>query len=555
MSRHNDYSSHAFDAGRLNVRNIAPGRSTFSYDGTPPARIPFDLGRSEFNASGPTRHPQQRLASVANVQRINAPQLGIKMDCRRKAETPSERGMLRSFSSHISFIQRMLDGLLITGVYCATYMSHGGTINAQHMLAAVSAVLIFLIFAEMNGLYKSWRTSPQSDEIRVLITTWAMLAAALLLVAFATKTSEMFSRLVVITWLIAAPLSLIALRMIRRGVLSQIRRHGANTRSVAIVGNNSIGHRLIKPFDATPWAGLVVKGFFDARRSENPSVDVDGTSYSVGTLEDLHQQVRAGEIDSVYIAMPLSSERVIDEVVAKMADTTASVYVVPDSFASELMNARWVDFGGVPMLSVQETPFYGVHGWLKRLEDIVLGGLILMLISPLMLLISVAIKATSPGPVLFKQRRYGLNGAVVEVWKFRSMTVCEDGGKVTQATKGDKRVTPLGAFLRKTSLDELPQFFNVLQGSMSVIGPRPHAVTHNEQYRQLIKGYMVRHKVKPGISGWAQINGWRGETDTLDKMKKRVEFDMAYIQNWSLWLDLKIVFLTLFRGFVGKNVY
>jgi putative colanic acid biosynthesis UDP-glucose lipid carrier transferase len=157
--------------------------------------------------------------------------------------------------------------------------------------------------------------------------------------------------------------------------------------------------------------------------------------------------------------------------------------------------------------------------------------------------------------MLFKQRRYGLNGAVVEVWKFRSMTVCEDGETLQQAKKGDARITPLGAFLRRTSLDELPQFFNVLQGSMSVVGPRPHAVTHNEQYRQLIKGYMLRHKVKPGITGWAQINGWRGETDTLDKMKMRVEFDMEYIQNWTLWFDLKIVFFTIFRGFVGENAY
>jgi putative colanic acid biosynthesis UDP-glucose lipid carrier transferase len=300
---------------------------------------------------------------------------------------------------------------------------------------------------------------------------------------------------------------------------------------------------------------LVVKGFYDARRTETSSVEVDGETYSLNTLDVLLQQARSGEIDSVYVALPLSSERIIEEVVNKLADSTASVYVVPDSFASELMQARWIDFGGMPMLSVHETPFYGLHGWLKRAEDIVLSSLILLLISPLLLGIAVAVKATSPGNVLFKQRRYGLNGAVVEVWKFRSMTVCEDGENLQQAKKGDARITPLGAILRRTSLDELPQFFNVLQGSMSVVGPRPHAVTHNEQYRQLIKGYMLRHKVNPGITGWAQINGWRGETDTLNKMKKRVEFDMAYIQNWTLWFDLKIVFHTMFRGFVGKNAY
>ncbi|MCK6390428.1 MAG: exopolysaccharide biosynthesis polyprenyl glycosylphosphotransferase, partial [Azonexus sp.] len=172
-----------------------------------------------------------------------------------------------------------------------------------------------------------------------------------------------------------------------------------------------------------------------------------------------------------------------------------------------------------------------------------------------MLLIALGVKLTSPGPVLFRQRRYGLNGKIVEILKFRSMTVCEDGSEVVQATRGDARVTPLGKFLRRTSLDELPQFFNVLQGTMSVVGPRPHAVAHNEQYRKLIRGYMLRHKVKPGITGWAQINGWRGETDTLEKMEMRVKHDLAYVQNWSLWLDFKIIVLTIFRGFRNKNAY
>ena len=207
----------------------------------------------------------------------------------------------------------------------------------------------------------------------------------------------------------------------------------------------------------------------------------------------------------------------------------------------------------IPAPSLHETPFYGVDGWVKRLEDLLMASLILLLIP--MLIIAAAVKLTSPGPVLFKQRRYGLNGSVVEVWKFRSMTVTEDGDRVIQAQKNDARITPLGAFLRRTSLDELPQFFNVLQGTMSVVGPRPHAVAHNEQYRGLIRGYMLRHKVKPGITGWAQISGWRGETETLDKMAMRVKHDLDYVKNWSLWLDLKIIFLTVFKGFVNKSAY
>ena len=207
------------------------------------------------------------------------------------------------------------------------------------------------------------------------------------------------------------------------------------------------------------------------------------------------------------------------------------------------------------LLSIYDTPLNGLGQWLKRLEDLVLGSIILAMISLPMLAIAIGIKLTSRGPVLFKQDRYGLDGQKIKVWKFRSMRTMENGAKVTQATKGDPRITPFGAFLRRTSLDELPQFFNVLQGSMSIVGPRPHAVAHNEEYRQLISGYMLRHKVKPGITGWAQINGWRGETDTLDKMAKRIEFDLAYIRNWSLLFDLKIVYWTIFRGFVGSNAY
>jgi putative colanic acid biosynthesis UDP-glucose lipid carrier transferase len=210
---------------------------------------------------------------------------------------------------------------------------------------------------------------------------------------------------------------------------------------------------------------------------------------------------------------------------------------------------------GLPVVSVYESPFYGIDGWVKRAEDVVIGSLIMVLIAPFLLLIGLGIKLTSPGPVLFKQRRYGLKGEIVEVWKFRSMSVCDDGATVVQAQKNDARVTRFGAFLRRTSLDELPQFINVLQGQMSIVGPRPHAVAHNEQYRRLIHGYMLRHKVKPGITGWAQINGWRGETDTLDKMQGRVDCDLAYVRNWSLWLDIKIIFMTILKGFVGRNVY
>lgn len=462
---------------------------------------------------------------------------------------------LRPHASRITFLQRLVDGFLIFFIYWVGFVVHDGEWNTARISVSVLAAVFFALFAEMKGFYNSWRINSLVDEIRALLSIWLIVISMLLLLAFATKTSEIFSRLVVLTWFIAAPIALVIVRLAVRGILRYVRRNGTNTRTVAVVGHNPVGHRLIKHFDSMPWSGLVVDGIFDHRQSEELFVSVGKSVYSLGSIDDLIQKARTGAVDSVYVALPLQNEQLIEDLVNRFADTTVSVYVVPDLFISELMHSRWVNFGGIPLVSVYETPFYGLYGWTKQAEDFILGCLILLLISPLMLAIAAAIKATSPGPVLFKQRRYGLNGTVVEVWKFRSMTVCEDDENVPQAKKGDTRVTRLGAFLRRTSLDELPQFINVLQGSMSVVGPRPHALVHNEEYRKLIKGYMLRHKVKPGITGWAQVNGWRGETDTLEKMQKRVEYDLEYIQNWSLWFDLKIITLTVFRGFTGKNAY
>jgi putative colanic acid biosynthesis UDP-glucose lipid carrier transferase len=323
-------------------------------------------------------------------------------------------------------------------------------------------------------------------------------------------------------------------------------------RRLAFAGAGNLAQKVCARMDGRHWMGAKVVGVYDDRA---PARLPDGELSLQGNLTGLVEDARRGRVDDIYITLPTQAEQRVRQLISDLSDTTASVYVIPDFFGLELSHARWFSSGGVPVVGVFESPFRGVNAWLKRVEDIVLGSLILALIAPLLLLIAAGVKLSSPGPVIFRQRRYGLNGEVVPVWKFRSMSVCEDGNHIQQATKSDARITPFGAFLRRTSLDELPQFINVLQGGMSIVGPRPHAVAHNEQYRKLIPGYMLRHKVKPGITGWAQVNGWRGETDTLEKMEKRVEFDLAYMRNWSLWLDIKIVFLTVFRGFLGKNAY
>jgi len=265
--------------------------------------------------------------------------------------------------------------------------------------------------------------------------------------------------------------------------------------------------------------------------------------------------VKTHRVDLIYLTLPMASQPRIQNLLEGLRDTTASIYFTPDIFLFDLIQARMDAIGGVPVVAVCETPFYGLNGLIKRMSDIAISATALVLILPVMIAIAVGIKLSSPGPVLFTQRRYGLDGREIIVYKFRTMTVLEDGRVVRQATRDDARVTPLGAFLRKYSLDELPQFVNVLQGRMSVVGPRPHAVAHNETYRKLIRGYMVRHKVKPGITGWAQVNGLRGETETLDKMRERIEYDLSYLRNWSLQLDLQIVLKTIVVVLRPQNAY
>ena len=269
------------------------------------------------------------------------------------------------------------------------------------------------------------------------------------------------------------------------------------------------------------------------------------TSQVAGDLTDLVEVAQRGEVDMIMITLPMRAEERIKQLLDQLSDSTVSVYIVPDFFVFELLHSRWTSMGGLPAVSVFENPLFGVDGVMKRIADLVIASIGLLAAAIPMSLIAIGIKATSKGPVFFRQKRYGIDGKEILVWKFRSMRTCDNGPVVKQATKEDPRITRLGGILRKTSLDELPQLFNVIEGSMSLVGPRPHASAHNEQYRKLIRGYMLRHKVKPGITGLAQVNGCRGETETIDKMEARVDWDHRYIRSWSLWLDIKILFRTV----------
>jgi putative colanic acid biosynthesis UDP-glucose lipid carrier transferase len=466
-----------------------------------------------------------------------------------------KRGRVRAFRSAFSLLQRVADVVAIIVAYVIATRHYPQAWGETHTVAAAFAVVCFQFAAEIAGVYRSWRGALLRSEAQSILKAWALVVPVLLMAAFAAQRSEVYSRLVSLTWFLLAPSLMIAGRVVERALLQELRKRDRNTRAVAIVGATDMGARLAEAMAADPALGLRLRGFFDERGPERRSRLAEAHGPVLGSFDALVAEARAGKVDVVYVAFPLRAELRVSELVRRLADTTVTVHIAPDFFTFDLLHSRWGNLGEIPVVSVLDSPFDGPAAALKRLEDIVLGTAILLLISLPMLIIAAAIKVTSPGPVFFRQKRYGLGGKPFRVWKFRSMTVCEDGPQIAQATRADTRVTALGAFLRRTSLDELPQFFNVLTGDMSIVGPRPHAIAHNEHYRSLIFGYMLRHKVKPGITGWAQVNGWRGETDTVEKMEKRIQHDLAYINNWNLWWDLRIIALTVLGRKKALNAY
>jgi len=412
----------------------------------------------------------------------------------------------------------------------------------------LSAMVFAIAFPGISRLQSSvWKM------ISGVLISWVLIASTMLLLGYISKDLDEFSKSALITWLWAAPLCQIAARLALRAVAPYLMLlQGAPLRAI-IVGLNEQGIALASRIGTTEYSGINLSGFFDDRNKER--LDNAEDLSAIGNLSDLPSFVKENNIQLIYLSLPMTSQPRILEVLDELKDTTASIYFVPDMFVTDLIQGHSGAVCGMPVISVCETPFTGTSGTVKWISDMILSVLILILISPILLIIAVAVKLGSPGPIIFKQRRYGLDGEEILVYKFRSMTVCEDGGSIQQAQKNDSRLTRLGAFLRKTSLDELPQFINVLQGRMSIVGPRPHAVAHNELYRSLIKGYMIRHKVKPGITGWAQVNGFRGETDTLDKMQSRIDFDLDYLRHWTLKLDLKIILKTPFVVFKREAAY
>jgi putative colanic acid biosynthesis UDP-glucose lipid carrier transferase len=464
----------------------------------------------------------------------------------------AHHGIAQRYSTLISLMQQTID---IFAVWLTMFLT-----TSMFQIpwlpifteAAVVASLLFWIFARQNQLYTSWRTESLAAEVRQLLVTWTGVVLCMLLIAYALKISDLYSRRAMVAWMVLTPMGLAVFRGALRNVLRRVRIEGRNYRRIAVAGAGVLARGLVQNIKENTWMGLKVSGVYDDSREGQGSGD---SLEILGDLDQLINDVRDGLYDEVFIALPMTAAEEIKHTVEGLSNASVRVSVVPDLLTFKLVNSSPRSIGDMPIISVYDSPLDDSGYILKRIEDVFVATVCILLAALPMLLIAIAIKLTSRGPVFFRQRRYGLSGEEIWVWKFRTMTVCEDGSEIEQARSNDKRVTKLGAFLRRTSLDELPQFFNVLQGTMSVVGPRPHAVAHNEEYRASIRGYMLRHLVKPGITGWAQVNGWRGETDTLDKMQQRIEYDLYYIRNWSLQLDLFIIVMTVLKGFTSERAY
>ena len=471
-------------------------------------------------------------------------------------------GLLQEYASILALVARVVDlvGVLLGGVlaYVIRFdgLQNGLFIPDNYRLVLILGTLLSAVIFPFFGMYRSWRGRGWLQQLQILSFSWLTVVVALIVIGVAFKANLEYSRQWFFLWAALSLVLILFFRILLGQVLRILRARGRNQKWIVVIGAGQLGRSVARKIKEANWTGLSVAYFLDdAEHCLNTLVDEIPVRGNVSQIIDLIGDNNP-RIDEVWIALPLRAENRVKDVLHSLRHSTITIRFIPDIFSFRLLNHSVTEIAGIPILDLNATPMVGMNRLVKAIEDRILGLLILILISPLLAIIAIGVKLSSPGPVIFKQKRHGWDGKTINVYKFRTMYIhTEHDGKIVQACKNDQRITKFGTFLRQTSLDELPQFFNVLQGKMSIVGPRPHALAHNEEYKDQIDAYMQRHKVKPGITGWAQINGCRGETDTLEKMKKRVEYDHYYIENWSLWFDLKIIFLTMSRGFIHQNAY
>jgi putative colanic acid biosynthesis UDP-glucose lipid carrier transferase len=454
----------------------------------------------------------------------------------------------------LTLLQLVVPAIVAAGCLYAVNAAYGMSRNSYIDLLAIFAVTLLLLLPRQRRTTETAIFGRRMPLAYGVVARWLVTLGILLIIGFSIKVTESYSRRVVVTWaIVTAPLIALAALVLDQW-MRRILGDPANARNAVFVGLNAVSIALAKQLRTGREYCMEVVGFFDDRSADRLNISELDTNL-LGRLQDLAAYANDNNVQVIFIALPMRHLQRVRDLLDELRDTTASIYYVPDIFVLDLIQSRTGEISGMPVVALCETPFYGMRGVVKRLTDVVISTMALLLLLPFLLAIAILVKVGSSGPAIFRQRRYGLDGREIVVYKFRTMTVTQDGGAIVQATRDDIRITPVGRILRRYSVDELPQLFNVLQGRMSLVGPRPHAVAHNEEYRKLIKGYMVRHKVKPGITGLAQVNGCRGETLRLEEMEARIKYDLDYLRNWSPTLDLRILFATAIKIFVDKRAY
>ncbi len=462
------------------------------------------------------------------------------------------KGLLKEYSRTISFVLRGLDvvAMIAGGIIAFYYKFHHVTLPSSYVNALMVGALMTAVVFPFSHIYDSMRGQGFWVTIKKLLQAVISVAILLAGLAFITKTGNEFSREWFFTWTGFAFLLLVLFRCSLLLVLRLMRSHGWNERRVVIIGANELGLRLVKTIHGAVWTGFQVITIFDDNPAEKKIEGIAVTKMP----ENLDQYMRQEKqnIDEIWIALPLRAEERVKELLHELRHHTIAIRYILDVFGLGLLNHSVTALAGLPTVTINSTPMVGINRIIKAVEDRVLSFFILLLISPLLSIIAICVKLSSPGPVFYKQKRISWNGKEFDMLKFRSMPInAESQSGPVWAKAGESRATRVGQFLRKSSLDELPQFINVLLGDMSIVGPRPERPVFVDQFKEQIPRYMQKHLVKAGITGWAQVNGWRGDTS----LAKRIEYDLYYIENWSLGFDIKIIFLTIFRGFINKNAY
>lgn len=463
----------------------------------------------------------------------------------------SSRSLLKESSGLLELIQRFLDPLLVVACGAVLYTIQFGDLDfpRNYVFMLTGSFLLCLAVFPFFNIYRPYRGASLWAETQMLASAWTVVCTGLVMALFVTKTSMAISRQWIGLWAMTGFIGLVIFRMALRGGLRLLRRHGFNLRHIVIAGAGGLGRDVARRLAASPWTGLKVVGFYD----DDPCLQQQGFEgvQVRGGLHSIPEEAAELGVDQVWIALPLKDEEKVKSLLHSLRHSAVDIRLVPDIFDFRLLNHSMTEVAGLPVMNLSVTPMVGVNLVVKAVEDRVLASLILLLISPFLLLIALGVKFSSPGPIFYRQERVGWNGKSFVMLKFRSMSVGVEKSGIQWGGARSKEATPFGAFLRKTSLDELPQFINVLKGDMSIVGPRPERPMFVEKFKDEIPDYMKKHLVKAGITGWAQIAGWRGDTD----LAKRIEYDLYYIEHWSLWFDMRIILSTLFKGFISKNAH